>query len=136
MSHILSRKEVDYFQDFRGTLGVLEFKKLPFVPRRIYWIFDSTDNASRGGHAHKLLKQAFVVLSGSVEIDIFRGPEKFSLSLVQQGSILILQPGYWRNFRLLTPESLLLVLCDREYDESDYIKDWQEYLEWFRANEP
>ena len=136
MAHNLSRGEIEYFKDSRGTLGVLDFNKLPFLPRRVYWITDTPGNIARGAHAHKLLNQVFLVLSGSAMIDIFKGPEKQSFNLVAEGPILILEPGYWRNIKLLTPDSLLLVLCDREYEESDYIREWEDYLEWFRANEP
>ena len=135
MQHSLSRDEIEYFKDFRGTLGVLDFSKLQFLPRRIYWITDTSENITRGAHAHKLLNQIFLVLSGSVIIDIFKGLEKQSFNLIAEGPILMLEPGYWRNIKLLTPDSLLLVLCDREYEESDYIRDWEDYLEWYRANE-
>lgn len=136
MAHNLSREEIEYFKDSRGTLGVLDFNKLPFLPRRIYWITDSPENVTRGAHAHKLLNQVFLVLSGSVMIDTFKGLEKQSFNLIAEGPVLMLEPGCWRDIKLLTPDSLLLVLCDREYEESDYIREWEDYLEWFKANEP
>ena len=136
MQHSFSREEIEYFKDFRGTLGVLEFSKLPFFPRRIYWITNASENVTRGAHAHKSLNQIFVVLSGSVTIDLFKGLKKQSFDLVAEGAILNLEPGCWRNIKLSTPDSLLLVLCDREYEESDYIRDWEDYLEWYRTNEP
>jgi len=136
VAHNLSREEIEYFKDSRGTLGVLDFNKLPFLPRRIYWIKDSPENVTRGAHAHKLLNQVFLVLSGSVMIDTFKGLEKQSFNLIAEGPVLMLEPGCWRDIKLLTPDSLLLVLCDREYEESDYIREWEDYLEWFKANEP
>ena len=136
MAHNLSREEIEYFKDSRGTLGVLDFNKLPFLPRRIYWITDTPENVTRGAHAHKLLNQVFLVLSGSVMIDTFKGLEKQSFNLIAEGPVLMLEPGCWRDIKLLTPDSLLLVLCDREYEESDYIREWEDYLEWFKANEP
>ena len=135
MQHSLSPDKIEYFKDYRGTLGVLDFNELPFIPRRIYWITDSSGNITRGAHAHKLLNQVFLVLIGSVAIDIFKGSEKQSFNLIAEGPILMLEPGYWRNIKLLTPDSLLLVLCDREYEENDYIRDWEDYLEWYGANE-
>jgi dTDP-4-dehydrorhamnose 3,5-epimerase-like enzyme len=136
VAHNLSREEIEYFKDSRGTLGVLDFNKLPFLPRRIYWITDTPENVTRGAHAHKLLNQVFLVLSGSVMIDTFKGLEKQSFNLIAEGPVLMLEPGCWRDIKLLTPDSLLLVLCDREYEESDYIREWEDYLEWFKANEP
>ncbi len=136
MQHSLSPDKIEYFKDFRGTLGVLDFDVLPFIPKRIYWITNSPENTTRGAHAHKLLNQVFLVLSGSVTIDIFKGSEKQSFNLIAEGPILMLEPGYWRDIKLLTPDSLLLVLCDREYEENDYIRDWEDYLEWYSANEP
>lgn len=136
MQHSLSPDKIEYFKDFRGTLGVLDFNRLPFIPKRMYWITDSSEKITRGAHAHKLLNQVFLVLSGSVTIDIFKGSEKQSFNLIAEGPILMLEPGYWRDIKLLAPASLLLVLCDREYEENDYIRDWEDYLEWYRANEP
>lgn len=136
MQHSLSPDKIEYFKDFRGTLGVLDFNELPFIPKRIYWITDSPEKITRGAHAHKLLNQVFLVLSGSVTIDIFKGSDKQSFNLIAEGPILMLEPGYWRDIKLLTPDSLILVLCDREYEENDYIRDWEDYLEWYRANEP
>ena len=136
MQHSLSPDKIEYFKDFRGTLGVLDFNELPFTPKRIYWVTDSPEKTTRGAHAHKLLNQVFLVLSGSVTIDIFKGSEKQSFNLIAEGPILMLEPGYWRDIKLLTPDSLILVLCDREYEENDYIRDWEDYLEWYRANEP
>jgi dTDP-4-dehydrorhamnose 3,5-epimerase-like enzyme len=135
VQHSLSPDKIEYFKDYRGTLGVLDFNELPFIPRRIYWITDASENITRGAHAHKLLNQVFLVLTGSVAIDIFKGSEKQSFNLIAEGPILMLEPGYWRNIKLLTPDSLLLVLCDREYEENDYIRDWEDYLEWYGANE-
>lgn len=130
----LAPDKVEYFTDFRGTLGVLDFNELPFMPKRIYWITDSSEKVTRGAHAHKLLNQVFLVLSGSVDVEISKGLAKQTFNLTAQGPILILGPGYWRNIRLLTPSSLLLVLCDRQYEENDYIRDWEEYLEWYKAS--
>jgi dTDP-4-dehydrorhamnose 3,5-epimerase-like enzyme len=118
-----------------GNLGILEFKDLPFEPKRIYWLSKVVANRSRGNHAHKTLRQYFIVLGGVVEIELSNGTESVTHSLCDDGQGLFISPGLWRNLRNFSDNALVLVVCDQAYDENDYIRDFQAYLEWVQNSE-
>lgn len=126
-------QKLDVKQEFSSTTGklsVLHFRDLPFNPLRIYWISDVNSGSVRGGHAHKELSQVFVVLSGSLTIKIWDGTDELEHSLDENSKPLLVNPGYWRDLQDFTFGTILLVLVDKEYDESDYIRDKQEFLIW------
>lgn len=113
-----------------GELSFLEFSDLPWEPKRIYWLKNLDLNSTRGNHAHKVLSQVFIVLSGSLTIEIFDGSKTQYYELNQESGQLLVEPGYWRVIRNASPDAVLLVLADRPYDESDYIRNLDEYLQW------
>lgn len=117
--------------DANGRLGIIEFASLNFLPKRIYWLSDIPSERSRGRHAHKSLKQLFVLIRGSICVEIYRGSEKTTYELTNPGESLELQPGLWRNICDASPEAVLLVVCDQPYSENDYIRDFDDYLVWF-----
>jgi dTDP-4-dehydrorhamnose 3,5-epimerase-like enzyme len=121
----LDRKKLPF-----GTLGVIEFSSLDFDPARVYWISDVPHGAERGHHAHKDLTQQICVLAGSVEIEIWEGILKKTFFLNQDSMSLRLKPGLWRVLRNFSENACVLVLCDKPYDESDYIRSFDAYLDW------
>lgn len=116
-----------------GDLGVVEFAELPFEPQRIYWLTGVDDYKSRGHHAHKKLRQYFVVVKGSVDIFLSDGVEDFSTTLQADGNALLLAPGLWREIKNFSTNAVLLVICDRPYSEDDYIRDFNQFLDWKKA---
>ena len=123
------KRDADY-----GDLGIIEFNQLSFVPRRLYWINNFVPGAIRGNHAHKILKQVFIVINGHVKLELYRGDSKREMILHSDSDLLYLEPGTWRRFSSDDPGSVLLVLCDRQFDESDYLRDWQSYSDWYKTN--
>jgi dTDP-4-dehydrorhamnose 3,5-epimerase-like enzyme len=119
--------------DLRGSLGVLEFGNLEFKPKRLYWLSNIPSDLTRGSHAHKTLNQIFILLSGSMDIEIYRGRESVTFSLKKEGSALSLTPGLWRNIKNSSADAVLLVVCDQPYDEEDYLREFNQYLDWFHA---
>lgn len=113
-----------------GDLGVVEFADLPFEPKRIYWLTDVDDHKSRGHHAHKKLRQYFVVVKGSVDIFLTDGLEEFSTTLQADGNSILLAPGLWREIKNFSANAVLLVICDQPYSEDDYIRDFDQFLDW------
>lgn len=113
-----------------GSLGVIEFTTLDFVPARIYWLVDVPHGSERGHHAHKTLTQLICMLAGSVEVELFQGTTKTTFHLNQSSPALILKPGLWRVLKNFSQDACVLVLCDQPYDESDYIRNYKEYIEW------
>lgn len=117
-----------------GSLGIIEFSTLDFNPARIYWISNVPQGSERGHHAHKALSQVICILTGTVEIEISEGSQKSIFKLAQNSNSLRLKPGLWRVLRNFSNDACVLVICDQPYDESDYIRDYNEYLEWHRSN--
>lgn len=116
-----------------GDLGVVEFADLPFEPKRIYWLTGVDDHKSRGYHAHKKLRQYFVVVKGSVDIFLTDGLEEFSTTLQADGNSILLAPGLWREIKNFSVNAVLLVICDQPYSEDDYIRDFDQFLDWKKS---
>ena len=114
-----------------GSIGVLEDPSLvPFSIERVYFIYDVPAGSERGSHAHKNLEQFMVAASGSftVELDSGSGKESFVLDSPSVG--LYVPPGMWRDLKDFAPNSVCLVLASTKYDESDYLRDYEEFLRW------
>ena len=121
--------------DANGCLGIIEFESLDFVPQRIYWLSDIPQGGVRGRHAHKSLRQLFVLMQGSMSIEIFQGSDKTLYELKSRGESLVIPPGLWRNIRNASVDAILLVLCDQSYSEDDYIRNFNDYLTWCGQND-
>jgi hypothetical protein len=114
-----------------GSIGVLEDPSLvPFSIERVYFIYDVPAGSERGSHAHKNLEQFMVAAAGSftVELDSGSGKEGFALDSPSVG--LYVPPGMWRDLKDFAPNSVCLVLASTKYDESDYLRDYDEFLSW------
>lgn len=123
----------DHSDSNSAGLSVLEFDDLPWIPKRIYWLKDFKPGIARGNHAHKSLSQIFAVIRGEVTIELFRGPVKFSTRMTPDSGQLLVEPGAWRVISDATPDAILLVLASSPYSEEDYIRDWNEYTNWFTS---
>jgi WxcM-like, C-terminal len=124
-----------HISDLGTSLGVVDFSKIPFLPKRIYWISDMTIQEPRGFHAHKRLNQVLVVQEGRIKLDLFQGSKKESFIISNNDSHIYIPSGCWREIYPLEERSSILVLADQIYDESDYIRTWDEYVMWFIGNE-
>jgi dTDP-4-dehydrorhamnose 3,5-epimerase-like enzyme len=118
-----------------ATLSVLEFNELPFLPQRIYFMQDFVSGTTRGNHAHKKLDQVFVVLVGQVTIEVKRGRKSEVFKMNKGSGQLLLKHGAWRVISNATQDALLMVLASAPYDESDYIRDWDQYIAWHQQTE-
>lgn len=119
-------------QEADGVLGVIEFKDLPFVPQRMYWIFDVPAESSRGSHAHKELRQCFFALRGRFTLTIRDGISSESLNIEVGDSVTYVGPGLWRELTNFSADAIACVIVDSDYKEEDYIHDWSEFKEWAR----
>ena len=115
--------------DARGQLAVVELGGvLPFVVRRVYWIHGTKPGVSRGFHAHKKLRQLCVCVAGSVRLSLFDGRREESVVLDSSAKGLLIGAGLWREMHDFSPDCVLMVLADAEYDEGDYIRDRAEFI--------
>lgn len=123
--------------DQRGTLTVIEGGGLtaPFDIKRVYILSDVVEDAVRGAHGHKELKQVFVCLSGSVKIDIYDGYNKVSHFLDKSSYGLYVSERNWRELSEFSHGANVLVLASEHYDPEDYIWDVEDFTKWVRSND-
>jgi len=129
LNHYLGIKTISDPQT--ASLSSLEFSSLPFDPKRVYWIQDFTPQAVRGNHSHKELTQIFIMLSGQLNLEIFEGTKSSKYKISRSSPPLIVPPGTWRIMSEASEDALLFVIADRPYEEMDYIRDLDEYLNWY-----
>lgn len=117
--------------DGRGNLSIIEqYKQVPFKIKRTYWIYDVPGGCERGGHAYKENTEFIVALSGSFDVVINDGVEEKSFHLNRSYMGLLVPKGLWRVMNNFSTNSLALILSDMDYDEDDYIRDFDEYKRW------
>jgi dTDP-4-dehydrorhamnose 3,5-epimerase-like enzyme len=117
--------------DARGDLSVAELSgALPFPVRRVYWIHGTKPGVSRGFHAHKKLRQFCVCVTGSVRMSLFDGRREESVVLDSSAKGLLIGPGLWREMHDFSPDCVLMVFADAEYDEADYIRNRTEFTDY------
>lgn len=115
--------------DDRGSLTFLEGgRHIPFEIRRIYYLYDVPAGASRGGHGHKALQQVLIAISGRFEVVVRDGRRELSYSLDRPDSGLYLPRMMWRELREFAPGSVCMVLASDNYDESDYFRDYSDFI--------
>ena len=116
--------------DERGKLIALEAlsEQMPFEVKRTYFIYDTTPGTVRGRHAHKLLKQVLLCVSGActIECEMPDGTKtEHRLDWPDKG--LLIEGMVWRNMRDFSKDAVLLVLASEHYDEKDYVRDYAEF---------
>ena len=115
--------------DERGQLVALEeFKDIPFSIKRVYYMYDTAEGITRGYHAHKSLKQILVCIHGSCKIRLDNGKEKKVIPLEKPYEGLFVSNAMWREMFDFSPDAVLMVLASELYDESDYIRNYDEFL--------
>jgi dTDP-4-dehydrorhamnose 3,5-epimerase-like enzyme len=117
--------------DARGQLSVVELGgALPFIVRRVYWIHGTKPGVSRGFHAHKKLRQLCVCIAGSACVSLFDGRNEESVVLDSPAQSLLIGPGLWHEMHDFSPECVLMVFADAEYEEADYIRDREHFIRY------
>lgn len=115
--------------DERGSLiAIEENADIPFAIKRVYYIFDTQEGLSRGHHAHKNLRQVMICIQGSCLVGLDDGRDRISVRLDSKGRGLLLDVMMWHEMYDFSPDCILLVLASDAYNESDYIRDYNEFM--------
>lgn len=123
--------DLPYFSDYRGDLTVAEqMKGVPFEIKRAFWSFNVPEGLSRGAHAHKQLRQLIIAINGSFTVNVDDGKEQKGFYLDSPTKALLVEPGEWSSEDYFTPGAVCLVLCDDVYDADDYIRDYNEFIDY------
>lgn len=114
--------------DPRGNLSFAEnFKQVPFVIKRAYWIYDVPGGEARGGHAYKENEEFIIALSGSFDVILDDGTSEKRFSLNRSYYGLHIPKGVWREIDNFSTNSVALILSSTPYSEEDYIRNYDEF---------
>lgn len=129
MDNVIISRSRSHF-DERGSLYFAEYPaELPFVVKRVYYICNvKSSDIVRGLHAHKKLEQVLICLGGQCEIVVDNGKDREVITLDSPDTMLIIKPCIWREIRNMSKNATLMVLASAEYNEEDYIRNYDEFL--------
>ena len=116
--------------DERGSLiAIEEGYNAPFEIKRVYYIFDTKKDVIRGYHAHVNLKQMAIVVKGSCTFIVDTGKQREEMVLNNPNKGLLIEGLIWREMKNFSDDCVLLVIASEHYDEDDYIRDYQKFID-------
>ena len=127
----IKKIKIKNYSNSTGSLVPVAFNKsIPINAKRIFFIYGKK-NKIRGNHAHKKASQLFIPVSGKMVLSVLLGKnkKKFLLSRKTKNSFLI-PPKHWCSIRFINTNSILMVVSNRYYESSDYIRNFKEYLKY------
>ncbi|OGE82668.1 MAG: fatty-acid oxidation protein subunit alpha [Candidatus Doudnabacteria bacterium RIFCSPHIGHO2_01_FULL_49_9] len=125
-----------FYDDFPdGNLVIGEaIRNIPFQIKRFYFInYLFNPKAIRGLHAHKKAKQAIFCINGSFDLHLDDGHSQQKIRMDDPGVGILLGPGLWHAMKRFSRDCLILVVASDYYKESDYIRNYQEFLKYARS---
>ena len=115
----------------KGNLTEVENGKIAgFDTERVFFIYDIPGGASRGGHAHKTLRELIIAASGSFDVYINDGTRERTFHLNRPSQALLLSAGVWEELRNFSSGAVALVLASEHYTPEDYIRTFDEFIEY------
>ena len=125
--------EISKINNEAGNLTILENGlNIPFDVKRIYYLYDVPSGSARGGHAHIELEQYIIAACGSYDVILDDGKNKKNFTLNRPNLALHILPGMWRELDNFSSGSISMVLASKLYDEKDYIRDYNQFLNYKR----
>ena len=119
----------------RGILSIVENPdSLPFKIKRVFYLYDIPAGESRGAHAHKECSQFIIAASGSFDVLINDGESEKRIALNRPSKGLLIPPGIWASEENFSGGSVCLVLTSEIYIESDYIRDYGQFITYRAEN--
>lgn len=126
--------EFPIIQDNRGNLTFIEADRhVPFMIKRVYYLYDVPGGASRAAHGHKALHQLMISMSGSFDVTLDDGIEKKLFHLNRSYYGLYIPPMMWRDLNNFSSGAVCMVLASDYYDENDYFRNHDDFLRAVRG---
>lgn len=126
--------DMDIHGDNRGKLIAIEgTKNIPFDIKRVYYIYDTIPEESRGFHAHKTLEQLIVAIDGACQFVLDNGKSREKVWLNSPNKALYIGKNMWREMKHFSYGCKLMVLASEYYDEKEYIRSYDEFLKEVNA---
>ena len=117
--------------DARGSLVALEIgmeRAVPFDIKRVYYIYETAKGVSRGFHAHRNLRQVAICMAGKCRMVLDNGTIREETWISSPTRGLLIESMVWREMHDFSDDCVLLVLASDHYDETDYIRNYSEFL--------
>ncbi len=102
--------------------------------KRTYLVRMDTPGVQAGFHAHRTLRQIFLAATGRVTVKLATPSDSWEFTLNVGSEALVVPAGVWREYSPLDGPATLLVLASAVHHEEDYIRDWQDYVEWYAGH--
>lgn len=123
--------EIPKVYDERGSLAVIEKDTIPFAIKRVFYLFDVPYDSYRGGHANKEQLSVLIALSGSFEVVVDDGNVRKRIMLNKPTQGLYIPNNIWREMENFSSGSVCLVLASTNYNEAEYIRDYDQFKNQF-----
>jgi len=120
--------------DHQGVLRVFESAQIPFAVNRVFSVVNAQAGATRGQHAHKICNQLICCVAGDVKLICDDGASRVEADITPLSKAVLVPAGIWAEQQYLQNNSVIIVFCDQPYDESDYLRDYDEFLKWKGLN--
>jgi len=121
------------FVDHRGSLSVLEeHRNIPFVIKRIFYLYDVPDGMARADHANIKLQQVLIAISGSFKVTVDDGIQHHCYILNEKHQGLYIPGMIWRVIDEFSEDAVCMVLCSDYYDTEDYYQNYEEFCQAVR----
>lgn len=124
--------DIPKVEDYRGNIAIIENDVVPFDIKRVYYLFDVPSSAQRGGHSHKEQLEFLVPLSGSFDVVLKDGTSTKTVTLNKPDKGLLIKTNVWRELENFSSGAVCLVLASHVFDEDDYIRDFNDFLEFVK----
>ena len=103
--------------------------ELPFELKRTFYIYDVPGGAERGGHSHYTCHEFIIAISGSFDVTVDDGNDKYTFTLNRPNQGLLVAPGIWRTLQNFSSGSVCLALASHHFDEKDYVREYDQFLQ-------
>lgn len=137
MSQLDKAREIELpkIYDHRGNLSFAESgRHIPFPIRRVFFIYDIPGGETRGGHAHKKCTQTVSAVTGSFTLRLTDGINERVFRLDRGNKAVLIPTGVWLTMEDFTTGTVCLALASEPYEEEEYFRDFEEFLEYTKEN--
>ena len=126
--------DIPKIEDNRGNIAIIENNVIPFEIKRVYYLFDVPSNAHRGGHSHKEQLEFLIPLSGSFDVVLKDGKQIQKVTLNKPDKGLLINVNIWRELENFSSGAVCLVIASDVFKEDDYIRDYNEFIDYLKIN--